>query len=96
MDKPVVSLVPCKSYESEMVYKAVEKACLETDFPNVTGKKVLLKPNILADVPPERAVTTHPEILRAAIRLVQKLGGTAYVGDSPSIQRSSFTGENVS
>jgi len=92
LEKPIVSLVHCNSYESELVYKAVEKACLETGFPNVAGKKVLLKPNILADVPPERAVTTHPEILRAVIRLVQKLGGTAYVGDSPTIQRSSFSG----
>ena len=92
MEKPIISLTACSTYDSESVYKAVEKACLAAGFPNVSGKKILLKPNILADVPPERAVTTHPEILRAAIQLVQKLGGTAYVGDSPTIQRSSFSG----
>jgi uncharacterized protein (DUF362 family)/Pyruvate/2-oxoacid:ferredoxin oxidoreductase delta subunit len=93
LEKPVISLTACSTYESEAVYKAVEKACLTAGFPNVSGKKVLLKPNILADVQPERAVTTHPEILRAAIKVVQKLGGTAYVGDSPTIQRSSFSGK---
>ncbi|MBL7006276.1 MAG: DUF362 domain-containing protein [Spirochaetia bacterium] len=93
MEKPVISLSACSSYEPEAVYKAVEAACLAAGFPHISGKKVLLKPNILSDVPPERAVTTHPEVLRAVIRFVRKMGGTAYVGDSPTIQRSSFTGK---
>lgn len=93
MEKPIISLTKCATYDPESVYKAVEKACLTAGFPTVTGKKVLLKPNILADVPPERAVTTHPEVLRAAIKVVQNMGGTAYVGDSPTIQRSSFSGK---
>ncbi|MCK5155664.1 MAG: DUF362 domain-containing protein [Spirochaetales bacterium] len=93
MEKPVVSLVKCNSYESETVYLAVEQACYEAGFPSVAGKKVLIKPNILSDVPPERAVTTHPEVLRAAIRFVQKLGGIAYVGDSPALHLPSFSGK---
>src|ERR1700674_1308012 len=49
------------------------------------GERVLLKPNMLSAKPPEAAVTTHPEVLRAAIELVQKAGGVALVGDSPGI-----------
>jgi len=49
------------------------------------GQKVLLKPNLLAGKPPEKAVTTHPEIVRAVIKLVQEAGGIALVGDSPGI-----------
>jgi uncharacterized protein (DUF362 family)/NAD-dependent dihydropyrimidine dehydrogenase PreA subunit len=49
------------------------------------GQKVLLKPNLLAGKPPEKAVTTHPEIVRAVIHLVQQAGGTVSVGDSPGI-----------
>lgn len=49
------------------------------------GQNVLLKPNLLAGKPPEKAVTTHPEIVRAVILLVQQAGGLVSVGDSPGI-----------
>ena len=49
------------------------------------GERVLLKPNMLSPKPPEKAVTTHPEVLRAVIELVQEAGGVALVGDSPGI-----------
>ncbi|HKK02088.1 MAG TPA: DUF362 domain-containing protein [Desulfuromonadales bacterium] len=49
------------------------------------GQKVLLKPNMLSGRSPEKAVTTHPEIVRAMIRLVQQAGGHAIVGDSPGV-----------
>ena len=47
------------------------------------GERVLIKPNMLSAKPPEAAVTTHPEVLRAVIELVQQAGGVALVGDSP-------------
>ena len=47
------------------------------------GERVLIKPNMLSAKPPEAAVTTHPELLRAVIGLVQQAGGIALVGDSP-------------
>lgn len=49
------------------------------------GQKVLLKPNLLAGKSPEKAVTTHPEIVRAVIELAQLAGGIVSVGDSPGI-----------
>ena len=49
------------------------------------GQKVLLKPNMLAGRKPERAVTTHPEIVRAVIRQVRAAGGAVTVGDSPGV-----------
>lgn len=55
------------------------------------GHKVLLKPNLLSGKTPEKAVTTHPEIVRAVIELVQEAGGLVSVGDSPGIG----TAENV-
>ncbi|MBE0500873.1 MAG: DUF362 domain-containing protein [Desulfuromonadales bacterium] len=51
------------------------------------GERVLLKPNLLSGKPPELAVTTHPEIVRGVIELVQMAGATALVGDSPGIGR---------
>ena len=49
------------------------------------GERVLLKPNMLYAKAPECAVTTHPEVLRAAIELVREEGGIPLVGDSPGI-----------
>ncbi len=49
------------------------------------GQKVLIKPNLLAGKSPEKAVTTHPEIVRQTILLVQSAGGKVSVGDSPGL-----------
>jgi len=57
------------------------------------GQKVLLKPNLLAGKPPEKAVTTHPEIVRAVILLVQQAGGIVSVGDSPGIGKPEAVAE---
>ncbi len=88
-----VALQKCESYDPLHVSEAVKSACFEAGFPNVRGKKVLIKPNILSDVPPEQAVTTHPEILLAVIAFVRQLGGVPYVGDSPALHLASFTGK---
>ena len=49
------------------------------------GERVLIKPNLLSAKPPEAAVTTHPELVRAVIELVLQAGGVPLVGDSPGI-----------
>ncbi|MDT8421314.1 MAG: DUF362 domain-containing protein [Desulfuromonadales bacterium] len=49
------------------------------------GQQVLLKPNLLAGKSPDKAVTTHPEVVRAVILAVQQAGGIVSVGDSPGI-----------
>ncbi len=50
-----------------------------------SGQKVLIKPNMLAGKSPEKAVTTHPEIVRQVILMAQSAGGTISVGDSPGL-----------
>jgi uncharacterized protein (DUF362 family)/Pyruvate/2-oxoacid:ferredoxin oxidoreductase delta subunit len=49
------------------------------------GQRVLLKPNMLSGKGVDAAVTTHPEIVRAVIELVQDAGGIVSVGDSPGV-----------
>ena len=46
--------------------------------------KVLLKVNLLSAKGPEKAVTTHPEFVRAVARAVRKAGGEPSIGDSPA------------
>ncbi|MGV7223120.1 MAG: DUF362 domain-containing protein [Nitrospinales bacterium] len=46
--------------------------------------KVLLKVNLLSAKGPEKAVTTHPEFVRAVANAVRKAGGEPFIGDSPA------------
>ncbi len=86
-----VSIVECKTYELEEVKRAIEIAMGKADFPDISGKKVLLKPNILSDAAPEKCVTTHPVVLKAVIQLVRERGaGEILVGDSPALQNGGF------
>lgn len=49
------------------------------------GETVLLKPNMLAPAAPEKAVTTHPAVIRAVAELVIDAGGRPFIGDSPAV-----------
>jgi uncharacterized protein (DUF362 family)/NAD-dependent dihydropyrimidine dehydrogenase PreA subunit len=55
------------------------------------GDSVLLKPNILAPHPPERAATTHPSIVAAMCELVLEAGGKPVVGDGAGISMPGAT-----
>jgi uncharacterized protein (DUF362 family)/Pyruvate/2-oxoacid:ferredoxin oxidoreductase delta subunit len=93
MDKKV-GIVRCTSYDPQEVYDALKKAVELSDNLDVAGKTVLLKPNILSDSPPEKAITTHPVFLEAAIRLVREKGASRIlVGDSPGLQMPGFSGK---
>jgi uncharacterized protein (DUF362 family)/Pyruvate/2-oxoacid:ferredoxin oxidoreductase delta subunit len=47
------------------------------------GMTVLINPNLLSARTPDRAVTTHPELVRAVARECVKLGAEVLIGDSP-------------
>jgi len=49
----------------------------------VPGARVLLKVNMLSAKAPERAITTHPEVVAATAALLLEKGCTVLVGDSP-------------
>lgn len=48
------------------------------------GQRVFIKPNLLTDAEPDQAITTHPEVVRAIIRIVRENGAIPSVGDSPA------------
>ncbi len=83
-----VSLQKLESYKPEETLQAMEDLLEPLGGMSAfvkPGQKVLLKPNLLSGKTPEKAVTTHPEIVRAVIQLVQKSGGNVSIGDSPGI-----------
>ncbi len=85
-----VAIVRCDDYDKERVSDAVSEV-LEalggaSQFTSATDD-ILLKPNILKGAPPESALTTHPEILRALAQQFQKLAAAPRkisMGDSPA------------
>ncbi len=50
-----------------------------------TGTRVLIKPNFLAPARPERAMTTHPLVLRAVAEYALESGGKVVISDSPGM-----------
>ncbi|HSV57055.1 MAG TPA: DUF362 domain-containing protein [Magnetospirillaceae bacterium] len=82
-----VSLVSCPTYRPEDVGIAASLAIDLAGGFDPAGKTVLLKPNLLNASEPWKAVTTHPEVLRAAIRLCKTRGASrVLVGESPGWQ----------
>lgn len=72
-----VSVIKADNYNIEIVDKAVNDAVnLIGGWQNFIkkGDKVLIKPNMLTNVTPEKAVTTHPEVVRAVIKAVKNIG----------------------
>lgn len=83
-----VALQQCRKYGTDAVDKAVKKAIDELggiDRFVGRGTRVLLKPNLLIGRVPEKHVNTHPEVVRAMIKLVKQAGGNPVVGDSPAL-----------
>ncbi|MCG6551644.1 MAG: DUF362 domain-containing protein [Candidatus Magnetominusculus sp. LBB02] len=48
------------------------------------GKRVLIKPNILTAAHPDKAITTHPMIIKAVVEFVLDKGAHPQVSDSPA------------
>jgi uncharacterized protein (DUF362 family)/NAD-dependent dihydropyrimidine dehydrogenase PreA subunit len=81
-----VSIARCTEYEPDAVESAVGEALAPLGGIAAfvgPGQRVLLKVNLLSRATPDRAVTTHPEVVRALIRVVRSAGATPFVGDSP-------------
>ncbi len=47
--------------------------------------RVLIKPNFLAPAPPDRAMITHPLVIKAAVEYVYEKGALPQVSDSPAM-----------
>jgi len=83
-----VSVVKCNSYEPAVVQQALRNTVnLLGGITNFIkpGSRVLVKPNLLMSKPPEFGITTHPEVVRAVIRLLKEIGCKIVVGDGPSV-----------
>jgi len=83
-----VSIQRCRSYAPEEIRDALNTVLAHIGGMAAyvsPGARVLLKPNLLSGKPPGAAVTTHPEVVRAAALEVMEAGGEVYLGDSPAV-----------
>ncbi len=75
----------CEDYnEAEKVIQRAFEALGGVDRFVKNGEKILLNPNLLKGESPDKAVTTHPEFIRAIINILEKKDIDIIVGDSPA------------
>lgn len=86
--RATVGLARCNDYDPDRIQEALDRALTAAggigSFAE-DGDRVLLKPNVLLAAPPDKAVCTHPEVLRAAIRAFKEFGCDVVVGEQPGI-----------
>jgi len=83
-----VSIIKCENYNSALVQESVSRAVdLIGGISNFIkpSSKVLVKPNLLMAKEPEAGIDTHPEVVRAVIKLLKKINCSIYLGDGPSV-----------
>lgn len=85
--RPVVSIVHCENYEDALLKEQLRAALVPLGGLSAfvrQGQRVLVKPNLIGLVPPERPATTHPAFIRALVELLQAEGCEPVVADSPA------------
>lgn len=86
---PRVSIVRLESYEPRAVARALRDVLEPLGGMGAflsPGDRVALKPNFLLPSAPERAICTHPEVIRAVARLARECGAAEVVAtDSPGM-----------
>ncbi len=83
----MVSIAACDTYDLETVRHVLEGVLAPLGGMGRfvrPGMRVLLKPNLIVPLPLDRAVTTHPTVVRAVAEMVQAAGGEVWIGDSPA------------
>ncbi len=87
-----VAITSCNTYSDEDLYPALQEVLLHGKMPDVSGKSILLKPNILSDAHSNKAITTRGEVIGNLIKILYEMGASKiYVGDSPGISGNNFT-----
>lgn len=83
-----VSIIKCASYNPSLVQQAARRAIdLLGGISSFIrpASKVLVKPNLLMAKEPEFGIDTHPEVVRAVIKVLKEIDCKIFVGDGPSV-----------
>lgn len=91
MEKTKVVVIRCDTYEDEPVYRAIRKGLDLLGGISAfvkSGERIVIKPNVLLGMDPDKGVTTHPAVFKAVGRLLKEAGAGVYYGDSPAFGKS--------
>ena len=80
-----VSVVACSDYTKENIDIALAESLSAIGALDMIkeGMKVGIKVNLVSGAKPEKAVTTHPEMVCSLVRMLSEKGAEVIVGDSP-------------
>lgn len=73
---PVVALDGCTNYDIESIAKILKQQLISVGMTEeiLSGKKVVLKPNLVMSKNPDYAATTHPAVIAGAARALRSMG----------------------
>ena len=78
-----VYAVPCSEYRNtEEKLKALLASMGGMAGFAQKGETILVKPNLLLPAEPEKAVTPHPEVVTAVLKIINETGANALIADS--------------
>ena len=81
MKKPLVAIA-----QNSDIAAAVKEVLDHLTLPNLTGKRILLKPNVGREADPKSAINTNPEVTKAVFEyLLNHYQAHFFLGDSPII-----------
>ncbi|MFX1375396.1 MAG: DUF362 domain-containing protein [Promethearchaeota archaeon] len=84
--KPIVSVA-----RNIDISKAVHNALDKLEIPDISGKTVLLKPNVGREVDSKLGINTNPEVVEAIFNYLKDRYDARYlIGDSPIINTDTF------
>jgi len=81
-----VAFSPCDAYDEERIYQVIKEhfSLLGIGCDAFAGKKVAVKPNLVRKARPEDAVTTHPVVTSAVLRLLKEFSpASVVIAESP-------------
>lgn len=74
------------TYAEQVIRPIVFAMLASAEAPEIDrGTRVLIKPNFLAPAEPDKAVTTHPLVVRAAAEFALDKGARVLIADSPAM-----------
>lgn len=83
-----VYITPAESYDNEVVSSALDRLLDGEELRWALGRvkagmTVGIKANLVSALAPDKAATTHPELICALTRKLKSLGANVIIGDSP-------------
>ncbi len=87
----IVGLAKCTSYDEDL-NSYIRNLWKLAEMPEISGKNVLVKPNLLDIIDENLTATVHPKIVDAVIDILAELGaGKVVVGEGSAFRRDSYS-----